>query len=160
MWPDPQETADVVTFTEGILNGKLHFLCSASCVLFLPLSSQKVTNIDVMRPFFIFRSDHSPVTQSLIFILLNIKTTVVYFRLIFKFTAWKVFKCRVLSGPYFPIFIYLPPYGFLMFSEVRKVNMGKYQPEKTPYLDTSSSIDNALSKTWRNKIPDYDRLDN
>ena len=29
MQPNPQETADLVTFTEEILNGKLHFLCSA-----------------------------------------------------------------------------------------------------------------------------------
>ena len=29
MWPHPQETADLVTFTEEILNGKLHFLWSA-----------------------------------------------------------------------------------------------------------------------------------
>ena len=28
MWPSPQETADLVTFTEEIRNGKLHFLCS------------------------------------------------------------------------------------------------------------------------------------
>ena len=28
MWPNPQETADMVTFTEKILNGKRHFLCS------------------------------------------------------------------------------------------------------------------------------------
>ena len=28
MWPDPQETADLVTFTEEIFNVKLHFLCS------------------------------------------------------------------------------------------------------------------------------------
>ena len=28
MWPNPLETADVVTFTEEILNGKLHILCS------------------------------------------------------------------------------------------------------------------------------------
>ena len=28
MWPNPQETADLVIFTEDILNGKLHFLCS------------------------------------------------------------------------------------------------------------------------------------
>ena len=30
MWPNPQETADLVTFTDGkhLLNGKLHFLCS------------------------------------------------------------------------------------------------------------------------------------
>ena len=27
MWPNPQETADWVTFTEEILNGKRHFLC-------------------------------------------------------------------------------------------------------------------------------------
>ena len=28
MWPNPQETADLVTFTEEILDGKLHFLCT------------------------------------------------------------------------------------------------------------------------------------
>ena len=28
MWPDPQLPADLVTFTEEILKGKLHFLCS------------------------------------------------------------------------------------------------------------------------------------
>ena len=28
MWPYPQETADLVTFTEEIVNRKLHFLCS------------------------------------------------------------------------------------------------------------------------------------
>ena len=28
MWPNPQERADLVTFTAEIFNGKLHFLCS------------------------------------------------------------------------------------------------------------------------------------
>ena len=28
MSPNPQETADLVIFSEEILNGKLHFLCS------------------------------------------------------------------------------------------------------------------------------------
>ena len=28
MWPNPQFPADLVTFTEEILNGRLHFLCS------------------------------------------------------------------------------------------------------------------------------------
>ena len=28
MWINPQETADLVIFTEEILNGKLHFLCN------------------------------------------------------------------------------------------------------------------------------------
>ena len=27
MWPNPQETADFVTFTEEILNGKIDFAC-------------------------------------------------------------------------------------------------------------------------------------
>ena len=31
---NPQETADLVTFTEEILNGKLHFLCSVVNTLF------------------------------------------------------------------------------------------------------------------------------
>ena len=30
MWPNPQVAADLVTFTEEILNGKLQFLCSVS----------------------------------------------------------------------------------------------------------------------------------
>ena len=30
MWPNPQETVDLVTFTEKVLNGKFHFLCSDS----------------------------------------------------------------------------------------------------------------------------------
>ena len=30
MWPNPQETGDLVTFTEEIRNGKLHFLCRVS----------------------------------------------------------------------------------------------------------------------------------
>ena len=33
MSPNPQETADLITFTEEILNGNLHFSCSASCGL-------------------------------------------------------------------------------------------------------------------------------
>ena len=28
MWANPRETVDLVTFTEEILNRKLHFLCS------------------------------------------------------------------------------------------------------------------------------------
>ena len=30
MWPNPQKTVDLVTFTEEILNGKLNFLCSVT----------------------------------------------------------------------------------------------------------------------------------
>ena len=31
MWPNPQFSAYLVTFTEEILNGKLQFLCSDGC---------------------------------------------------------------------------------------------------------------------------------
>ena len=34
MWPNPQEAADLVTFTEDILNEKLHFLNSESSFQF------------------------------------------------------------------------------------------------------------------------------
>ena len=30
MCPKPQETADLVTFTEEILNGKIHFFCAVT----------------------------------------------------------------------------------------------------------------------------------
>ena len=33
MWPNPQEPADLVTFTDEILNGKLRFLCSVKNLL-------------------------------------------------------------------------------------------------------------------------------
>ena len=37
MWPNPPFPADLVTFTEEILNGKLHFLCSVCpCILSNP----------------------------------------------------------------------------------------------------------------------------
>ena len=32
MWPNPQDTANLVTFTEEILNGKFHFLCGVKVV--------------------------------------------------------------------------------------------------------------------------------
>ena len=35
MWPNPEETADLVTFTEEILNGMIHFLCSAFSLIIL-----------------------------------------------------------------------------------------------------------------------------
>ena len=41
------------------------------------------------------------------------------------YTAWKVSKYGVLSGPYFPVF---------------SPNTGKYGPEKTPYLDTFHAV--------------------
>ena len=42
-----------------------------------------------------------------------------------EFTAWKVSKYLVISGPYFPVF---------------SPNRGKYGPEITPYLDSFHAV--------------------
>ena len=49
MWPNPQFLADLVTFTEEILNGKLHFLCNAKEIF------KHVTEIREKFAFFIRR---------------------------------------------------------------------------------------------------------
>ena len=52
-----------------------------------------------------------------------------------KYTARKVSKYGVLSGPYFPAFgLNTKRY------EVFSLNVGRYGPEKTPYLDTFHSV--------------------
>ena len=38
MWPNQQETADLVKFTEKILNGKLHFLCCVFTVILIEVN--------------------------------------------------------------------------------------------------------------------------
>ena len=40
MCPNPQETADLVTFTEEILNAKLHFLCSVYTTAYVAVMLQ------------------------------------------------------------------------------------------------------------------------
>ena len=52
-------------------------------------------------------------------------------------TAWKISKCGVFSGPYFPAF---------------GLNTGNYGPEKTPYLDTFHAEEK--------NAPDYLQCDN
>ena len=41
MWLNPQETADLVTFTEEILSGKLHFSCSVG------IFAKKISTINI-----------------------------------------------------------------------------------------------------------------
>ena len=40
MWRNTQETADLVTFTGGFLNEKLHFLCGEGCNVPEPKNAQ------------------------------------------------------------------------------------------------------------------------
>ena len=45
MWPNPQETADLVTFTEEILTGKLHILWSGS----FPVSNNYLDDVFTLK---------------------------------------------------------------------------------------------------------------
>ena len=55
MWLNPQKTADLVTFTEEILNGKLHFLCSVyyqkSTIYYPELNINSITEFNVHNAF-------------------------------------------------------------------------------------------------------------
>ena len=55
-WSKLQETADLVTFTEEILNGKLHFLCSvcwevSSKLTIYPLDQAEASPYSLLLPF-------------------------------------------------------------------------------------------------------------
>ena len=50
MRPNPQETADLVTFTEEILSGKLHVLCSDGPIIW-SLVPQEVRYTDSLEKF-------------------------------------------------------------------------------------------------------------
>ena len=68
MWPNPQESPDLVTFTKEILNGKLLFLCSAllsariflskenKCALFAFLLRLCVTQKALQLSYYFFLS--------------------------------------------------------------------------------------------------------
>ena len=52
MWPNPQDTADLVTFTEEIYNGNLHFLCSPPRGHMAKMNrTQGVQKISMSSPF-------------------------------------------------------------------------------------------------------------
>ena len=55
MWPNPQETVDLVTFTEEILNGKLHFL-SRACKRFAHFFGFFIQLIHFMPLIFLYIS--------------------------------------------------------------------------------------------------------
>ena len=54
MWPNPQVPADLVKFTEEILNGKFQFLCSAPTVGALLMKAQRDTILGAQKKFTVF----------------------------------------------------------------------------------------------------------
>ena len=70
MWLNPQETADLVTFTEKVLNGKLHFLCSVTLILQLHCSSYAKIMWRLLKMFWVtIPSLPSPVNHQFLNIL-------------------------------------------------------------------------------------------
>ena len=52
MWPNPQETADLITFTEETFNRKLHFLWIAGYAINLNFFHSWISislNIDILK---------------------------------------------------------------------------------------------------------------
>ena len=75
MWPNPQETVDLVTITEEILNEKLYFLCSENSVMTLnpaKLYLSKVNKSHWRRSgIFTVNFEHTP-HLFLVFLLLTL----------------------------------------------------------------------------------------
>ena len=63
MWPNPQSPADLVTFNEQILNGKLHFLCSVD-KRYLPLKIRSWLSTICFTCWFYVRSYYSNFPQT------------------------------------------------------------------------------------------------
>ena len=67
MWPNPQKTVDLVTFTEEILNGKLLFLSngisSNQSLIFLSKKYWRIVKVRSIHPeLFCKCSQNSPVS--------------------------------------------------------------------------------------------------
>ena len=66
MWPNPQETANLLAFTEEILNGKLHFLCSLNSIYHKKLVKANENQSIITKKFnLIFREKKSPLTDAI-----------------------------------------------------------------------------------------------
>ena len=66
MWPNPQFPGDLVTFTEEILNGKLHFLCreirfGICTILFGPHFTVSELNCEIYKVNFCIHSRYGEV---------------------------------------------------------------------------------------------------
>ena len=67
MWPNPQETAHLVTFTEEILNGKLLFFCAVSLVI--PFSYDHGSNASNFDQFIGYLNSAFTFAANLLFLL-------------------------------------------------------------------------------------------
>ena len=113
MWPNPQFSADLVIFTEEILNAKLNFLCS-------DMSSGKLI-FDYF--YWVCLHKESRFKKS---VWVTISCLIII--------AWKVSNREFFLVRIFPHSDWI--WRGTPYLSVFSPNAGKYGPEKTPYLDT------------------------
>ena len=95
MWPNPQETTDLVTFTEKVLNGKLHFLSSdgsfRNFAFWRITFISRITFIWFISKFWriTFRGEHLQLNFLVKIVIYRLKGVVNYFR---ESTPSKIFN--------------------------------------------------------------------
>ena len=109
MWPNLQKTAELVTFTEEIFNGKLHFLCSDSARL-IAMEMQLLVERYVIQCFFV------------LFYSIRSKTKTGrwrwHFKLSFEIQIYPCWGCINRLN-------YLRDFAFLLFLKARLYNSRK-----------------------------------
>ena len=118
MWTNPQFPVDLVTFTEGILNGKLLFLCSAmNMEVLLQLSITQSSTCryqnsllsSVMKPISISPSHLSPS-----FAVSEKENANRLKSQLVDFYLWRIYHMALTITCFWPLFLF---FDFLVFSE-------------------------------------------
>ena len=90
MWPNPQETADLVTFTEEVLSGKLHFLCGGNQLTFIKVTEENSFRILQTFSFLTFHS-------AVLFLDKDQRKSLALYTLIHKAAKWPNVLCKFCS---------------------------------------------------------------
>ena len=110
MWPNPEETADLVTVTEEILNGKFHFLCSEVITTYYISGTQPWT---FQRRWGFLQSDSRDNTKNLIFfifIMVPLKNHIYIYFFFGKQIGYEEFKKYIHSDTNVNIMIWKSNY--------------------------------------------------
>ena len=66
MWPDPQFPADLVIYTEKVLDGKLSFLCNDELLFLKAFVEKTLPDCNVCISNLILRTDNAKASRTLV----------------------------------------------------------------------------------------------